>query len=730
MADMPNEPGFKSSFVTPNGVPPVPPPAGPDTPSYLGESIAEIEKWNKGKAFSELQPEDKTMAVTSLEATRLFRGQVPDDQRAEKISELRTNLSALTTENPRDAVQMSLSILGTNPPPQPDVQAMAAESLKESLSVYAQASPSDAKRYAEIALRTHQGDAAVENAIKSVPGLENTYPMGVPPPAAPGDKSAYLGESTKAIEREAMAPFEKLETYQKTSAAIGLEIDRLREGLVPSGERAEKLQEVQKNLGQLFEERPSLAVAQAGYSLINSGQDDLKEAMVASMKDMVTASMKADPKAGKTFAADLLAKYGESEDDPLTKAIRSVPGLENLQPEARKPEQAQPTSITGPAVEVTPAAVVPGKLTPPETGPKQPVEPPDPGPGTNPEGEAGSKFLSKKEADRLRKAHQTINDHLGIRGVDQSHVAVHDAELDDKKNLKITLANKHQLICGKNDDGDYISMGGGANDKMTAKDAEAMISLAKTRGWKSIKINGNNEEEKAMIALEAEKQGVKVDNPPSQAVMDKVRKKMEKEAGPTRPGVHMGGEQPAVGEEATQGPPPVPPAKAGEPSYLGESKSAIETLTKKKFDELSEPQKLAAVVGLEINRLEGGGVPAAKRADALHELEGNMQHLVATAPSYAIAMGAGMVAGAKDPETMAAAQNGLKGALTAFAKTNPDAAREMATGLAANYGALAPDVVKTIQSVPGFEDIKGPAPVKGGGPAPNRPANTGPAAAA
>jgi hypothetical protein len=157
-------------------------------------------------------------------------------------------------------------------------------------------------------------------------------------------------------------------------------------------------------------------------------------------------------------------------------------------------------------------------------------------PASTPVG-ANANALSAAEAERISLMYGLIRSHLNIAGFDESHIHVKKVDLDGQNQLRMTLDNDHDLLCGKKPDGgDFI--GAGKATALDRKDAEAVISLAASRGWKEIKANGSDEH-KALLVLEAERQGVTITNPPPAEIIAKARL-AQQQAGAARPPASSG----------------------------------------------------------------------------------------------------------------------------------------------------------------------------------------------
>ena len=134
-------------------------------------------------------------------------------------------------------------------------------------------------------------------------------------------------------------------------------------------------------------------------------------------------------------------------------------------------------------------------------------------------GPAASRFTSPDAIAALLNAHN-------LKNIDRNLVKVADVSAHPEQGVLLRLESERTLHLGKQKDGlEFIGMPD-ASARMERTEAAAIISLGKSRGWADIQIQGSDRD-KALLCMEAEKQGVKVSNPPPQDVMAKFRQKFE-----------------------------------------------------------------------------------------------------------------------------------------------------------------------------------------------------------
>ncbi|MEZ0225566.1 MAG: hypothetical protein ACAH83_13505 [Alphaproteobacteria bacterium] len=126
-----------------------------------------------------------------------------------------------------------------------------------------------------------------------------------------------------------------------------------------------------------------------------------------------------------------------------------------------------------------------------------------------------------------------------IHKIDTSLVKIKDATFDPNEGLLLLLENQRRLQLGKKPDGSEFISAPGAKGPLDRSDAAAIISLGKSRGWGDISIHGNDRD-KSMLCIEAEKQGVKIINPPPPEVLAKYRLEIDAQT-PNQPAPRRSG---------------------------------------------------------------------------------------------------------------------------------------------------------------------------------------------
>lgn len=117
-------------------------------------------------------------------------------------------------------------------------------------------------------------------------------------------------------------------------------------------------------------------------------------------------------------------------------------------------------------------------------------------------GYKGSQFLPKKAADALKDA-------FGLKALDKEleEMLKNSAGRNTPNGVSIDLPSGSTLTASAN------SIGIGLTDEMKPEDAKAIIGIAKSRGWKEVRVNkAATEEQKDMLWLEAQRAGIPVKN--------------------------------------------------------------------------------------------------------------------------------------------------------------------------------------------------------------------------
>ena len=118
-----------------------------------------------------------------------------------------------------------------------------------------------------------------------------------------------------------------------------------------------------------------------------------------------------------------------------------------------------------------------------------------------------------------------INKELGTFELDEEQARIRKAWLFGNE-VKIELANGQTFTCGRDSDGRaYIDA-----PKTGPVDATSMIAMAeiaRAKGWPSVTVNGKGEEFRALSCLAIEHAGLKMNDAPERAVVEKYRERFE-----------------------------------------------------------------------------------------------------------------------------------------------------------------------------------------------------------